>query len=143
MSRAKRQPTATELEVLGNCITSVSRPAARQVRVKCAKDTGQQVFNILSQCLKYTSYTKGTGWGDFRMWFGSAEYGRQAKEDIDGWLAQYAVNLLEKRFRSADGKFITLAAHGFDEDGKVHFTASAYAEAFGSLGIGNAEGNIL
>ena len=93
MSRIKRQPTATELEVLGNCITSVSRPAARQVRVKCAKDTGQQVFNILSQCLKYSSYTKGTGWGDFRMWFGSAEYGRQAKEDIDGWLAQYAVKI--------------------------------------------------
>lgn len=90
MSRAKRQPTATELEMLGNYIESVSRPGARQVRVKCVKDTGHEVFNILSQCLKYSSYTKGTGWGDFRMWFGSAEYGRQAKEDIDGWLSEYA-----------------------------------------------------
>ena len=76
--------------MLGNYIESVSRPGARQVRVKCVKDTGPEVFNILSQCLKYSSYTKGTGWGDFRMWFGSAEYGRQAKEDIDGWLSEYA-----------------------------------------------------
>ena len=90
MSRAKRQPTATELEVLGNCITSASRNGSRKVKVKCVKDTGQQVFNILSQCLSYTQYAKGTGWGDFTMWFGSAENARQAKEDIDGWLAQYA-----------------------------------------------------
>ena len=90
MAVVKRQPTATELEFIGNNIKSASRTGSRKMKVDNVKDTGQEVFNILSQCLSYTQYAKGTGWGDFTMWFGGAENARQAVEAVNGWLSEYA-----------------------------------------------------
>ena len=85
----KRQPTAAELEFLSNSIESVSKVGTSEIRVKNVKNQGHEVFNVLSQLLNYTDYTKGFGWGDFRMWFGKGN-SQAAIDAIDGWRAKYA-----------------------------------------------------
>ena len=112
--------------MLGNYIESVSRPGARQVRVKCVKDTGHEVFNILSQCLKYSSYTKGTGWGDFTMWFGGAENARQAVEAVNGWLSEYARKVDSGDFGPAANPDAAASGKGSGEGSGEGTDASAY-----------------
>ena len=58
-------------------------------------------------------------------------------------LIGFAVDLLIQHLGRADGKFIPFAAHGFYEDGKVHFAAACHAEGIGGIAVLHAQGYVL
>ncbi len=49
---------------------------------------------------------------------------------------------LEDDFRAADGEFVSLAPHGFNEDGQMQFTTSRDHEAVGPSSIFHPQGDI-
>ena len=55
---------------------------------------------------------------------------------------QDAVHLAEEHRGLGDGEFIALAAHGFNQDGKVQFAPAIHAERVGGLGVLHAQGNV-
>ena len=53
-----------------------------------------------------------------------------------------AVFLAHHDFRLADHQFVTLAAHGFNQDGELQFAARKHAKHIGGFRIDDAQGNV-
>ena len=62
--------------------------------------------------------------------------------DVFHRLAFDAVDGFEEDVGHGTGEFVAFAAHGFDEDREVHFTASRDLEAVGGLAVLDSEGDV-
>ena len=68
---------------------------------------------------------------------------RNVKRDTLHRLALLSVDLLVKHTGVGASKLKALAAHGFQKDGKVHFTSARNAELVGGVTVGYTQRNIL
>ena len=68
---------------------------------------------------------------------------RHVHDDLLHRLKLLAVFVLVQHLGHGDREFIAFAAHGLDQNGKVHFTATFHKEGIGVFGILHTEGNVL